>query len=284
MWDGKLLLLACGLAALTAWLAVRFYLKVPSHWLCEYDEIPGGMHMPGIRCMHERRTTVFSAILLIPVWYFRWQGTMLTRWGAILQPEQDTRWRYGETAGALAGGMTHMAVILSEMLVMMLLLTAAYSDLDYRIIPDPVSGLLLLMAGLRVLIIRPGLAAATWSFSAGSPPGRALWHVLLDAIREDSLNGLKGGALAGGIMLGSAVFSTLMTGTEAMGFGDIKLMTVCGMLVGVEWSVTMYILMVLSSAVFFAGSMLAGRCRAGEAQPLAPWIAASAIVCLTAEL
>lgn len=85
------------------------------------------------------------------------------------------------------------------------------------------------------------------------------------------------GALAGGgsiFLMG--VIGKLLYRKEAMGFGDVKLFAAIGLLIGVKGVIVILILTVFSSAFVFGIGLLNGKIKIGEAQPLGPFISASA--------
>lgn len=85
------------------------------------------------------------------------------------------------------------------------------------------------------------------------------------------------GALAGGgSILLMGIFGKLLFRKEAMGFGDVKLFTAIGLLLGLKGVVTVLILTVFSSAFVFGIGLITGKIKAGDVQPLGPFIAASA--------
>jgi leader peptidase (prepilin peptidase) / N-methyltransferase len=87
------------------------------------------------------------------------------------------------------------------------------------------------------------------------------------------------GALAGGgSMLLMGIIGKLVFRKEAMGFGDVKLFTVIGLLFGLKGVVIILIFTVFSSAFVFGIGLLTGKLKAGDAQPLGPFIAASASI------
>lgn len=85
------------------------------------------------------------------------------------------------------------------------------------------------------------------------------------------------GALAGGgsiFLMGAA--GRLLFRKESMGFGDVKLLAAVGLMTGLKGVVIILILTVFSSALVFGIGLLTGKIKAGEHQPLGPFIAASA--------
>lgn len=83
------------------------------------------------------------------------------------------------------------------------------------------------------------------------------------------------GALAGGgcfFLIG--ITGQIIVKKEAMGFGDVKMMAAIGLIAGFKGTVIILILTVFTSAVVLGLGLLAGRVKAGEEQPLGPFISA----------
>ena len=127
-----------------------------------------------------------------------------------------------------------------------LLLLIGMADSKYRIIPDQ-------------LII--ALLATAFGFVP--------YH--------NSYLSLPAGALVGGGsilligFLGKRIFKK-----ETMGFGDVKLFTAIGLMLGLKGVVTVLLLTFFSSALVFSVGLLSRKLKAEDEQPLGPYIAASA--------
>jgi len=94
---------------------------------------------------------------------------------------------------------------------------------------------------------------------------------------HDSFQTQLFGALAGGgAILLMGLVGKLSFRKEAMGFGDVKLFAAVGLLAGWKGTVVILLLTVFSSALVFGAGLLTGKIKAGEQQPLGPFIAASA--------
>lgn len=89
---------------------------------------------------------------------------------------------------------------------------------------------------------------------------------------------LIGAVVGGGSILLMGIFGRLLFRKEAMGFGDVKLFAAIGLMFGLRGVVVILILTVFSSAFVFGVGLLTGKIKTGEAQPLGPFIAASASV------
>lgn len=87
---------------------------------------------------------------------------------------------------------------------------------------------------------------------------------------------LLGALVGGGSLLLMGIIGKLLFRKEAMGFGDVKLLAAIGLLAGLRGVVIILILTVFGSALVFAVGLAAGKIKAGDEQPLGPFIAASA--------
>ncbi len=87
---------------------------------------------------------------------------------------------------------------------------------------------------------------------------------------------LIGALIGGGSLLLMGMIGKLLFRKETMGFGDVKLFAAIGLLFGLKGVVIILIFTVFSSAFIFAIGLLTGKMKAGDEQPLGPFIAASA--------
>ena len=94
------------------------------------------------------------------------------------------------------------------------------------------------------------------------------------------LAGAAMGTIAGGgLMLISTALSSVFYGSGAIGAGDIKMMFVCGALVGSpEKAVIMFAAAVMSSALFISAGIIIRRLHSGSFVPMAPFIALAAVM------
>ncbi len=215
-------------AAVVSAAARGLYMALPARWLCEFDEAPCELHMAGFR-------------------------------GAGGAPEQ-----YGKA----------LAVFLAALYVFMVggvsvwggaavvfLAAAAFSDMDYMIIPDQLM----------------------WA-AAGCALAGACAHGVVDAgglggICTELTAAAMGASAGGGLMLMSAVLSSVFYGAGTIGAGDIKMMFVCGVLVGApEKAVMMFAVSVMSSALFITAGLASKRLTNESFIPMAPFIALAAVI------
>lgn len=93
--------------------------------------------------------------------------------------------------------------------------------------------------------------------------------------QDSYLSPLFGALIGGGSILAIGILGQLIFKKESMGFGDVKLFAVIGLICGVKGVIIILLIAVFSSAALFGIGLLAGRIKSGEEQPLGPFIAAS---------
>jgi prepilin signal peptidase PulO-like enzyme (type II secretory pathway) len=136
------------------------------------------------------------------------------------------------------------------------LLLVALSDGKYRIIPDQFV-MLLAVTGI-------GFAAI-----GRENPGRYAF-----------LSPLLGLLLGGGVFFLIAFLGARIAKKDVMGFGDVKLTAVCGLIAGLAGIVAIMVMTALSSAVFFSLRLVRGSIRATDEAALGPFIAGATAVYL----
>ncbi|MDR2295963.1 MAG: A24 family peptidase, partial [Clostridiales Family XIII bacterium] len=136
------------------------------------------------------------------------------------------------------------------------LLIIGLSDNKYRIIPDQFV-ILLAVTGIGFAALGQG---GSWSYAFLAP--------------------LLGLLLGGGILFLIALLGKVFAKKEVMGFGDVKLAAVCGLIAGPLGAVAILILTALSSAVFLSLRLARGSIKATDEAPLGPFIAGAAAVYL----
>ncbi|MDR3294627.1 MAG: prepilin peptidase, partial [Clostridiales Family XIII bacterium] len=67
---------------------------------------------------------------------------------------------------------------------------------------------------------------------------------------------------------------------DVMGFGDVKLAAVCGLVTGLSGIIAIMVMTALSSAALFSLWLAGGKLKASDQEPLGPFIAGSAAVYL----
>jgi leader peptidase (prepilin peptidase)/N-methyltransferase len=156
--------------------------------------------------------------------------------------------------------------------VFILVFTAASLKLAEQGLLYAVPGLaalwLLLLIGIadrKYLIIPDQFVIALAVVAFGFIPFHSSWQ-----------SQLTGAAAGGGSILLIGIVGKLIFRKESMGFGDVKLFTAVGLLIGLKGAVLILILTVFSSAFVFGIGLMTGKLKAGDVQPLGPFIAASA--------
>ena len=86
---------------------------------------------------------------------------------------------------------------------------------------------------------------------------------------------LIGAFVGGGSIFMMGAMGKLIFRKESMGFGDVKLFAAAGLLLGLQGVITALILTIFSSALVFGVGLMTGKIKAGDEQPLGPFIAAS---------
>jgi len=135
-------------------------------------------------------------------------------------------------------------------------------------IPGLVSLWLLLLIGIadrKYMIIPDQLVVLLAAAALGFIPFHASWQ-----------SHLTGALAGGGSMLLMGIVGKILFRKEALGFGDVKLFAAVGLLLGLRGVVIVFILTVFSSAFVFGIGLITGKLKAGDVQPLGPFIAASA--------
>jgi prepilin signal peptidase PulO-like enzyme (type II secretory pathway) len=124
-----------------------------------------------------------------------------------------------------------------------LLLQIGIADRKYRIIPDQYV-LLLAVTAIGFAVLRHGALSQLLGLVAGG----------------------------GGIFL-VGLLGKLLLKKDALGFGDVKFMAVCGLIAGLSGIILIFILASLSSAVVFGILLARGRVSLADEEALGPFIA-----------
>ncbi|MDR2088324.1 MAG: A24 family peptidase [Clostridiales Family XIII bacterium] len=167
----------------------------------------------------------------------------------------------------------------------------------------PLFSLVFATAACKVLLV-------SWAYGAAALP--ALWSLLLIALSDGKyriipdqfvillavtgigfaaigretarsyafLSPLFGLLLGGGVFFLIALLGRLLAKKEIMGFGDVKLTAVCGLVTGLSGIVAILILTALSSAAVLSFRLARGSIRTTDEAPLGPFIAGAAAVYL----
>ena len=136
------------------------------------------------------------------------------------------------------------------------LLLIGLSDNKYRVIPDQFV-ILLAATGIGFAALGQG---GSWRYAFLSP--------------------LFGLLLGGGVFFLIGLLGKVFAKKEVLGFGDVKLTAVCGLIAGLWGAVAILILTALSSAVFLSLRLARGSVKATDEAPLGPFIAGATAVYL----
>jgi leader peptidase (prepilin peptidase)/N-methyltransferase len=121
--------------------------------------------------------------------------------------------------------------------------------------------------------------------------GFAVWGQRLTALSAEGsasetvqklsfLSPILGLLLGGGIFLVVGLIGKAVKKREIMGFGDVKLMGICGLISGFYGILTIMIMTALSSGIVFAFLMVRGKIKGTDEEALGPFIAGSTAVYL----
>lgn len=137
---------------------------------------------------------------------------------------------------------------LPVMAVMWLLIIISIADAKYMIIPD--------QAVITLAVCAVGFVN---------------YH-------SNPIDMLYGALCGGGVMLLMAILGRLISGKEAMGFGDVKLMAALGFITGLKGIIVITIGMSVISAMAFAVLIAVKKVKRTDSKPLGPYISAAAVI------
>ena len=137
---------------------------------------------------------------------------------------------------------------LPVMAVMWLLIIISIADAKYMIIPD--------QAVITLAVCAVGFVN---------------YH-------SNPIDMLYGALCGGGVMLLMAILGRLISGKEAMGFGDVKLMAALGFITGLKGIIVIAIGMSVISAMAFAVLIAVKKVKRTDSKPLGPYISAAAVI------
>lgn len=106
----------------------------------------------------------------------------------------------------------------------------------------------------------------------------ALFAFPMSVYRDSILDMVYGACLGAGIMIVSAICGRIIAKREALGFGDVKLMSAIGLTAGLYGTAFIIAVSSLLACCAFAYRLAAKKMKRGEALPLAPYIALAAAV------
>lgn len=233
------------LALISAFAGIKLYLTIPASWLCDYNELPGKEHCRDARLFYGYGESVWIFIGST-VCFIGLCGNLF----------------YSHTSYSFKAQIPDLSVLrdlLKLSAVFIILFISTLSDLRYRIIPD------------QSCISLTGLAILPVIFENGEK-ATALLNVGI------------GAAFIGGLMVLAAALSWIFYGSNALGFGDVKLMAACGAVVGGIDAVGVFVIATLSSAIYFISGLLLKRIKADDTHPMAPWIGFATLICISVNI
>jgi prepilin signal peptidase PulO-like enzyme (type II secretory pathway) len=149
------------------------------------------------------------------------------------------------------------------------LLLISLADRKYRIIPDQFV-IVLAVTGIGFAAIGRKFAP----FTSNEPDVAAVMA------RLGFLSPIFGLLMGGGAFLAVSLIGKIVTKQEVMGFGDVKLMAVCGLISGADGVLLIMVMTALSSAMTFVFLMSRGKLKRTDDEPLGPFIAGATAVYL----
>lgn len=234
--------------------AVILYMRMPARWLCEFDELPSELHMPGMRGS--------------------WAGTAQYAVFAVV---------FCAALIGFGGGVS-----ITKCAAVCCLLAAALSDAEYMIIPDQL--LVIVLAAAFLSAAGEGVAeqfsADSLQCLVGLPAGGGSAELTCgsDFFRATAASAAGGvrDAAAGAACCGAlALISSLCaaSGKSAIGAGDIKMLTVCGALSGAPGRAALiFSASVLFSAAFISFGIILKKIRPSSFIPMAPFITLATVL------
>ena len=152
-----------------------------------------------------------------------------------------------------------------------------------------------------VLMVAGGVKLAADDFLFAMPVMAAMWLLIIISIADakymiipdqavialavcsvgfvnyhsNPLDMLYGVLCGGGVML---LMARLISGKEAMGFGDVKLMAALGFITGLKGIITVIIGMSVISAMAFTVLIAMKKIKRTASKPLGPYISAAAVI------
>lgn len=155
-----------------------------------------------------------------------------------------------------------------------------------------------------VLMVAGGVKLAADDFLFALPVMAAMWLLIIISIADakymiipdqavialavcsvgfvnyhsSPLDMLYGALCGGGVMLLMALLGRLISGKEAMGFGDVKLMAALGFITGLRGIITIIIGMSVISTMAFTVLIAMKKIKRTDSKPLGPYISAAAVI------
>lgn len=110
----------------------------------------------------------------------------------------------------------------------------------------------------------------------------ALFAIPLAVYRESMADMIYGMLIGGGTMLLISLIGKIVSGKEALGFGDVKLMAAIGLSAGLRGTAVVLVIMSLLAAGYLTYALARRKVKKGDAYPLGPFISLAMTIYLFA--
>lgn len=279
--------------------AAGIYRRIPARWLCEYDELPGEIHMMGFRWSMPLYVRALVFMIAAAVFYTGLcSGIEESRAEAaftqIIEAGVQRTVEKG-AAGAETGRETQMAAekgtaagkiggAVCLLVISAVLAVIVFCDIEYMIIPDQLLGVLTVCATAGIFFEAAAEAAEMQAYMYSSLPDSCmdrivqLFKLFVECFAGRLTASLQGALTAALLMFCAAALPSLVYGESTAGSGDIKMLAAVGFVCGTPAaSAILFSAAVMSAAVFMTAAEIAGRLRHGDFVPMAPFIAGALI-------
>lgn len=141
-------------------------------------------------------------------------------------------------------------------LVTIALVLSAISDIKYEIIPD--------------------------QFSAFIAISGIMYYIYMIAARQyfDRISPFIGAICGGGLWIILGIIGKAIYHEDSIGFGDVKLFTAAGFILGFPHAITAFILTIITAGAVFSAMLLLKKIDGKSCMPMAPYICAACITVL----
>lgn len=201
---------------------------------------------------------------------------------------KENPWRWVFAAGLACAGVRlifacdvplNLQLTVAGLFACWLMIIITISDFKYMIIPDQFV-LLLAVCSAGFIPLYTDTASRLGEnmnqifssfFNVSPASGSGFWH------SQALVASVLGMIIGGCTMLIVAGIGSLVSGKEAVGFGDVKLCAALGLLLGAFGIILVLLGSIILSGLIAAAGILSGRYQKNDAMPLAPCICGCAI-------
>ncbi|MDO4834520.1 MAG: A24 family peptidase [Bacillota bacterium] len=276
--------IAAGIPAGSA--VVYVFNHVPGRWFCDYGENPveRGRELAKAKGLTEKDAEKVTRSLVDPAfkrikenpwrWVFAVGFSCICLRLSLQAAGQTPAGELFPTGGHFHSGgeqLLIMQLTLAGLSVCWVLLLIALADKIYMIIPDQFL-LILMPAGAGMLPIH----AETMDTDMGSFLRELTGYRLSDGMLA-GIYIFAGIAIGLGLMLFVALLGRLISRTDALGMGDVKLYAVLGFAVGAAGIVFVFLLSTLTAGIWAGLDLARGKTGRRDHKPLGPHICGAAI-------